>query len=197
MNLRSTRSPLLPLGLFAAGCLVASGCVIVSASTDDDHGDRSHRSAQAEDDHGPSATAIVEAKSGSGLSGSATFHELAGGVRVTLEVSGVEPGWHAVHIHETGDCSADDGKSAGGHFNPDAVDHGSPHAEVHHAGDLGNMYVREDGTGLHQIFMPGLTVSPGEKSVVGRAIIVHADADDLVSQPTGAAGGRIGCGVIR
>lgn len=186
------------LTLLLAGCIVASGCVFVSASTDDDHGTRGSAGAHEGTSEGTGnvARAVVEAKSGSELTGKATFSELEGGVIVKLTVENAAPGWHAVHIHETGDCSAADGTSAGGHFNPAGVDHGSPHAAVHHAGDLGNMEVRADGTGLHVIFMPGLTVSPGDTSVVGRAIVVHADADDLVSQPTGAAGGRIGCGVI-
>lgn len=146
---------------------------------------------------GPSASAKLEAKSGSSVSGSAHFHETKGGVLVTIDVSGAPAGWHAVHIHEKGDCSSADGKSAGGHFNPSDMQHGSPHASMHHAGDLGNMLVQADGTGHHAIFMPELSVRPGDHSVVGRGIIMHADADDLVSQPTGAAGGRIACGEIK
>ena len=152
---------------------------------------------EALDGYGAVASAVLEAKSGSQLSGWARFVERQGGVAAIVHVEGAAPGWHAVHVHEHGDCSSEDGKSAGGHFNPGATEHGSPHAPTHHAGDLGNMWVAEDGVGHHEIFMPELTVTGGAYSVVGRGLIVHAGADDLVSQPTGAAGGRIGCGVIR
>ena len=168
----------------AAGALAS--CVIVA----DNEIHASH------DMDGVSATAHVTGKSGSSLSGHATFFAQDGGVLVTLRVKDTAPGWHAVHIHQTGDCSSADGKSAGGHFNPGGDDHGSPHASEHHAGDLGNMWVDDDGDGYHAIFMPELEISDDEFGVIGRAIIVHEGADDLTSQPTGAAGGRIGCGVI-
>jgi len=162
---------------------------LLGACTSNDHG--------AGHGKGLSASAKLEAKSGSSVSGMAHFQEVKGGVLVTIDVSGAPAGWHAVHVHEKGDCSAADGTSAGGHFNPSAMDHGSPHASAHHAGDLGNMLVQADGTGHHAIFMHELSVAPGDHSVVGRGIIMHADADDLVSQPTGAAGGRIACGEIK
>lgn len=142
------------------------------------------------------AHAIIEGRSGSSLRGDAKFYAVQGGVEIHVRVKNTPPGWHAVHIHEKGDCSADDGTSAGGHFNPDGNDHGSPHAAVHHAGDLGNMWVDQDGIGHHVVFMPELSISEGTHAVRGRAMIVHAGADDLITQPTGAAGGRIGCGVI-
>ena len=145
---------------------------------------------------GPQAQASILPSSNSGVTGRALFTEGEDGTWVEVWVNGATPGKHAVHVHEVGDCSAPDGTSAGGHFNPDGVDHGGPRAGIHHAGDLGNMYVEADGSGYHRILSYDLTVRPGEHSVVGRAIIVHADADDLISQPTGNAGGRIGCGVI-
>jgi Cu-Zn family superoxide dismutase len=156
----------------------------------------------ARDDHahhgdGATAHAVIEARSGSQVAGEAWFVERAGGVQVTMTIRNASPGWHAAHVHEKGDCSAEDGSSAGGHFNPDGHPHGAPHAMEHHAGDLGNVWVEEDGTGYHVVFMPELTVAQGTHSVVGRAIIVHEKVDDLVTQPTGDAGGRIGCGVIQ
>jgi Cu-Zn family superoxide dismutase len=181
--------------LFASSCILVSSCVFVSAKTrkhDHDEEAHSHRHAGA-----LTAVAMIEGRSGSSMSGKAVFTEKAGGVLVELWVEDTPPGMHAVHVHETGDCSSEDGKSAGGHFNPGEMAHGSPHMAEHHAGDLGNMWVEEDGTGYHAIFMPVLTVAAGTHSVDGRGIIVHAGVDDLVSQPTGAAGGRIGCGVIR
>jgi len=190
MRLAKTALPLALPGSLLSAVLLA-GCVFVHA--EDTSG---NKNANASSD-GPTARARIEGKSGSSLTGTATFTEVSGGVTVELRVSNAPPGWHAAHVHEIGDCSADDGTSAGGHFNPGSTQHGSPHAPEHHAGDLGNLYVYPDGNGFHVIHMPGLSVAEGAMSVRGRSIIIHAGADDLVSQPTGAAGGRIGCGVIR
>jgi Cu-Zn family superoxide dismutase len=166
-----------------------------------DEGHDDHAAAGAHADHhrptGETAKAKIEARSDSKLSGTATFTEVEGGVLVEIVVHDTNPGWHAVHVHEKGDCSAPDGASAGGHFNPGTMGHGSPHAPEHHAGDLGNLWVDASGTGRHVILMPELTVAGGTHSVRGRAIIVHAGVDDLATQPTGNAGGRIGCGVIQ
>jgi Cu-Zn family superoxide dismutase len=177
---------------FLSFALVAAGCVFVAADSDEKHESHEKRSAK-----GPSALAKIDPRSGSNVTGIATFEEVPGGVRVRIEIQNAPPGWHAVHVHEKGDCSAPDGSSAGGHFNPAALNHGAPHAVgAHHAGDLGNMEVGEDGKGYHEILMPDLSVSSGPNSVIDRSIIIHAGVDDLVTQPTGNAGGRIGCGVI-
>jgi Cu-Zn family superoxide dismutase len=175
----------------ALSAVLLTACVFVHAEDTSKHKNASSSKSM------PTARATIESKSGSSLTGTATFTEVSGGVTVEIRISNAPPGWHAAHLHEVGDCSADDGTSAGGHFNPGGTQHGSPHAPEHHAGDLGNLYVYPDGTGLQVIHMPGLSVTAGPMSVRDRAIIIHAGADDLVSQPTGAAGGRIGCGVIR
>jgi Cu-Zn family superoxide dismutase len=183
------RTVFLPLVALAG----LSACVFVHA-TDSSSDGAKHAHASG---GGARAQARIEGRSGAQLSGTASFTEQAGGVLVEVKVSGAPPGWHAVHVHEKGDCSAADGSSAGSHFNPAAKKHGSPHAAEHHAGDLGNMWVDEKGEGRHVLLMPALAVSDGPNSVRGRAIIVHAAADDLATDPTGNAGGRIGCGVIQ
>ena len=142
------------------------------------------------------ATAKVEGRSSVALSGEATFTEVKDGVKLTLTLTGVPAGVHAVHIHEKGDCSAPDATSAGGHFNPTSVDHGAPTADPHHGGDFGNMTVGKNGKGKLTMTSKVLTVAEGANSVVGRAIIIHAKEDDMKTQPTGNAGGRIGCGVF-
>jgi Cu-Zn family superoxide dismutase len=139
----------------------------------------------------------IEAKSGSKLSGKAVLTETEGGVHVVLTLEGLEPGEHGAHVHEKGDCSAADGASAGGHFNPQSKDHGLPGAEKRHLGDLGNITIAKDGKGSLDITAPGANLKAGDAaSFVGRAIIVHAKKDDG-GQPTGNAGGRVGCGVIK
>jgi Cu-Zn family superoxide dismutase len=139
----------------------------------------------------------IEAKSGSKLKGKATFTETEGGVHVVLSVEGVKPGGdHGAHVHEKGDCSSPDGKSAGGHFNPQGNDHALPTTAKRHLGDLGNLTIGKDGKGSLDITIPGANLKAGDpNSFAGKAIIVHAKKDDG-GQPTGNAGDRIGCGVI-
>jgi Cu-Zn family superoxide dismutase len=133
---------------------------------------------------------------GSELQAAVNFTEVAGGVQVSAWVLGAEPGDHGFHLHEVGDCGASDFTSAGGHFNPTAVQHGGPQDALHHAGDWGNLVVNSVGSGALSVTTNMLSVGPGEHSVVGRAVILHGGTDDLVSQPTGDAGPRIACGVV-
>ena len=141
--------------------------------------------------------AKIEAKSGSKLTGSASFIEVDGGVKVTLSVEGVTPaGDRGAHVHEKGDCSSPDGKSAGGHFNPASNEHALPTKEKRHLGDLGNLTIGKDGKGSLEITVPGANLKAGDpNSFAGKAIIIHAKKDDG-GQPVGNAGDRIGCGVI-
>lgn len=144
-----------------------------------------------------SVDVVFEAKSGSKLAGKAVLTETEGGVHVVLTLEGIEPGEHGAHVHEKGDCSAADGASAGGHFNPQSKDHGLPGSEKRHLGDLGNIVIGKDGKGTLDITAPGANLKAGDAtSFIGRSIIVHAKKDDG-GQPTGNAGGRIGCGVIK
>lgn len=139
----------------------------------------------------------LQPKSGSSLSGNATLTETAEGVKVELTIEHASPGEHGAHVHEKGDCSAADGSSAGGHFNPSSQPHALPTTDPRHLGDLGNIEVGADGTGKIEIVAPGANLKDGDpNSFVGKAIIVHEKKDDG-GQPTGNAGGRIGCGEIK
>lgn len=117
-------------------------------------------------------------------------------MEVLVNLTGLTPGEHGLHIHEYGDCSAPDASSAGDHFNPTNEDHGSPQDEESHLGDLGNVVADENG-----VVDTTLTVSDlgfdGSNSILEKAIVVHAQADDLETDPAGASGDRVGCGVIR
>lgn len=147
---------------------------------------------------GPQASATIEPKSGSTVTGTATFTQLAaGGVRVHVHVEHAPPGMHGLHVHEKGDCSDPEAKNAGGHFNPRGMPHAGPTAVQRHAGDLGNIEVKDNGEGDLEITSDLLTVRPGPNSVVGRSIVFHEKPDDFATQPTGNSGGRLGCGVIR
>lgn len=147
---------------------------------------------------GPQAKANIESKSGSTVTGTATFTEQStGGVRVHVHVDHAPPGIHGLHIHEKGDCSDPEAKNAGGHFNPGGMPHAGPTDMKRHAGDLGNIEVKANGSGDLDVTSDLLTVKPGPNSVAGKAVVFHEKADDLTTQPTGNAGGRLGCGVIQ
>jgi len=144
------------------------------------------------------ATAQLQPTKGSKTFGEATFEEVDGKVHVVIFVQGLKPGQeHGLHIHEVGDCSSGDGMSAKGHFNP----YGKPHAHAgtaeRHAGDLPSLKAAKNGRAKVDVMLDVITVAPGPASIVGRGLIVHADADDYKTQPTGNAGARIACGVIR
>jgi len=141
------------------------------------------------------AVAVLEPTEGNQVRGTVTFTGADDGVRVVADITGLKPGEHGFHIHEHGDCSAPDGSSAGGHFNPTGMPHGGPGAAEHHVGDLGN--IKADDSGMaHLDRVYAFLDLNGTNAIVGRGLVVHSDRDDLASQPTGNAGKRVACGVI-
>lgn len=141
------------------------------------------------------AVCVLNPTEGNEVSGIVTFTETDDGIRIVANLERLTPGKHGFHIHEFGDCSRLDGKSAGGHFNPDDKKHSAPNSEERHVGDLGNLSANETGKAYYEMIDTRISFS-GPHSIIGRAIIVHAGEDDLTSQPTGAAGARVACGVI-
>jgi Cu-Zn family superoxide dismutase len=143
------------------------------------------------------AEAKLESRSGSTVTGKVTFTQHGAKVAMKVEVSGLTPGAHAIHLHDKGDCSAPDAASAGGHWNPTSEDHGKwAHTPFHH-GDIGNLVADAKGKAEMHMESELWTVGDGKPSdVVGRAVIVHAKEDDFTTQPTGNAGGRVACGVV-
>jgi len=141
------------------------------------------------------AVAVVYPTKGNRVSGAITFIQEDDGVRVIADCKNLKPGKHGFHIHELGNCNCDDGKCTGGHFNPTDKPHGGPHNEERHVGDFGNIEADKDGNGYLEFIDKDICLN-GQNSIIGRSVIIHADEDDLVSQPTGNAGARIGCGVI-
>ena len=142
----------------------------------------------------------LQAVSDSKLSGNVVFTEEDGEVSMTAIISGLSEGTHAIHIHEKGDCSAADGKSAGGHWNPTDEPHGEwGNAEGYHKGDIGNFEVDANGNGTVNFSTDEWCIGCGDekKDILGKAVIVHDGVDDYTSQPSGAAGTRVGCGVIQ
>lgn len=141
------------------------------------------------------ATATLATADGTEV-GQVTFIETPAGVQVSADLHDVTgDGVHGFHVHETGECSPPDFTSAGGHFDPEGVDHACPPTTPRHAGDLGNVAIT-GGAGLLDLTTDLLTVAPGDTSVVGKAVILHEGEDDCSTQPTGDAGGRLACGVV-
>lgn len=149
---------------------------------------------------GPTTHALANLASASGslVSGKVTLTSMPGGVHVTGVVGGLPAnGTFGFHVHEKGDCSAVDATSAGGHFNPATTTHGRVHHGAHHAGDMDNLQSDAEGVVTVNAHLAGATLGDGSATdIAGRGVIVHADPDDYVSQPTGNAGARVACGVI-
>ena len=144
----------------------------------------------------PGATAALLPTKGHEVRGAVHFTQRDGAVVVTGHLTGLTPGAHGLHIHEKGNCTASDASSAGAHYNPYNAPHAGPRSEAHHGGDLGNIIANVDGDAEFTIEVVGITVGPVGNSVIGRSVVVHADADDLVTQPAGNSGARLACGLI-
>ncbi|KAM1051991.1 hypothetical protein FF1_033501 [Malus domestica] len=139
--------------------------------------------------------------SSEGVKGTISFvQEGDGPTTVTGSVSGLKPGLHGFHVHALGDTT-NGCMSTGPHFNPAGKEHGAPEDGVRHAGDLGNITAGDDGTATFTIVDKQIPLA-GPDSIIGRAVVVHADPDDLgkggheLSKSTGNAGGRVACGII-
>jgi Cu-Zn family superoxide dismutase len=149
---------------------------------------------------GPAAIARVGAKNGSNVSGSIIFEKYKDKIKMSATISGIGQGPVAIHIHEKGDCGSEDGASAGGHWNPTGSEHGRWGEEPFHSGDIGNIKTDQFGKGSMEFVDKEKRWTIGGSdttNILGRAIIIHLGSDDMKSQPSGAAGSRIGCGVIQ
>ena len=143
---------------------------------------------------GASAVAMLHTGIGAEV-GRATATEVAGGIRYTLDIRGLPAGTHGAHVHTAGRCDGPDFASAGGHWNPTAMKHGTMNPQGPHEGDLPNLIVGADGRGTLGVTVPGATMA-GLLDADGSAIVVHAGPDDLKTDPSGNSGGRIACGVF-
>ena len=141
----------------------------------------------------------LSSASGSLVSGTLGVMAMGDGLHLTGEIGGLTPnGTHAIHIHEKGDCSAADASSAGGHFNPHGNPHGRAGQGAHHGGDMDNIVADAEGVARVDVHALGVVLGGGAPNdALGKAVIVHAGADDYTSQPSGDAGNRVACGIIR
>jgi superoxide dismutase, Cu-Zn family len=188
----NTHNALISASLLA-GLAVFSACA-TAQDTGPSHDDTKHVNAWKAVTKG---ICVIRPTDGNTASGIVRFTQVGDSVKIEAEISGLTPGAkHGFHIHQYGDVSLGNGKSAGGHYNPGGHDHAGPDKKVRHAGDLGNVTADAKGNAKLSLTLDNLSVAGMTNPVVGRGMIVHAGTDDLKSQPTGAAGARIGYGVI-
>ena len=135
------------------------------------------------------AICVMTPTEGYEVKGLITFTQTDDGILIEADIEGLSEGNHGFHIHEWGDISKSDGTSAGGHFNPDNSEHAGPGDAIRHAGDLGNITADENAK-AHYRQIDSLISFTGKNNIIGRSVIIHVGEDDLVSQPTGDAGGR-------
>lgn len=172
-----------------SGGLIA--CLLLASAIGADKARKQHKH-----DHEPSPTkdavCVLVPMKNSGVSGTLLLKQEGDTVLITGQVAGLKPGEHGFHIHTYGDLRSDDGSSAGGHYAPDGHEHGGLESAEHHAGDLGNITAGDDGVAKVDVKSSDLHLH----FIIGRSMVVHADTDDLKSQPAGNSGPRIAVGVI-
>lgn len=139
--------------------------------------------------------AVLSPKSGSSVKGIVTFIKVSDGIKVIAEIEGLTPGQHGFHIHEFGDCSDPEGKSAGEHFNPEKMPHSGHDSEKRHVGDFGNILADNSGKAKFELIDKKISFE-GTNSIIGKSVIVHVNPDDLTTQPSGNSGKRLACGLI-
>lgn len=183
------------LGL--AACATTTGETASTTSTAPTAQSTAGRMATASTVH--NAKVNLSAASGSLVSGTLEVMAMGDGLHLTGEIGGLTPNsTHAIHIHEKGDCSAADATSAGGHFNPHGNRHGRVGHGAHHGGDMDNIVANAEGVARVDAHAQGVVLGGGAPNdALGKAVIVHGGADDYTSQPTGDAGNRVACGIIR
>lgn len=190
----------LSLTILCSAALIFTSCKNENKNADERDLDtiESQDSTDATTEEPKELTINIEPRSNSNISGEAVFTEEDGEVTLIATVSGLTEGQHAIHIHEKADCSAEDGTSAGGHWNPTMEDHGKWGEGEYHRGDIGNFAVDADGNGSITFTTDEWCIGceDPKKDIVGKSIMIHEGVDDFTSQPAGNAGARVGCGEI-
>lgn len=197
------------LGIFFSAALILTGCRDESTTAEERVEEQTNMTQsdtaagnqvyENQMEEGQEIRVQIEPKSGSNVSGTAVFREENGEVTMEVELSGLTEGTHAIHLHENADCSAEDGTSAGGHWNPTFEDHGEwGDEDGYHRGDIGNFEADSDGNATINFSTDQWCIGCDDntKNIVGTAVIVHDGVDDYTSQPSGDAGTRIACGEV-
>lgn len=183
--------------IYAGGLLMSAGLALCGCDVGAQKTTQSANNTNDSTASSKQAVTVIHATAGNRVSGKVQFDEAADGkLKVIADLEGLLPNQqHGFHIHQFGDCTAADGASAGDHYNPAGTPHGLPATQPRHAGDLGNLQADASGKAHYEITVDTISVAGSKPPIVGRAVIVHEKAD-TGAQPTGAAGSRLGCGVI-
>lgn len=177
--------------------LMVSAIALASSSTSIAAAEHAHTHTATKGTKIIKAIAVLTPTAESQVRGVVTFTAEGKAVHLLADLEGLAPGSkHGFHLHEFGDCSAPDATSAGGHFNPTGAPHGAPSDAKHHGGDFGNIEADAEGKAHLDLVLADVSLSEGPHSIMGRGVIVHAQEDDLKTQPTGNAGQRSACGVV-
>ena len=186
-----------PLALSLAACLLVASLATAVAQPAPPQGGHKPGAHGAPPAPMPAskAVAVLMPAAGGAVRGTVTFEQVPGGVKIVADLSGLAPGKHGFHIHEFGDLSAADFTSAGSHYMAPGEAHGAPGEGKSHRGDLGNLVANADGKAHLEWLSPHFSLN-GPGGILGRSVVVHAEEDDLSTQPTGNSGARIACGVI-
>lgn len=190
------------LGILFSAAIIFSSCRDENQTAEDrveEHTNMTQMDTMDEQNESQEVRVEIESKSGSNVTGTAVFTQDNGEVTMMAELSGLTEGTHAIHLHESADCSADDGTSAGGHWNPTFEDHGEwGDEDGYHKGDIGNFEADADGNATIEFSTDEWCIGCDDdtKNIIGTAVIVHDGVDDYTSQPSGAAGTRIACGEV-
>ena len=193
------------LAILLSAVITFSACKNENQSAEDrveEQTEETQSSKESEDSSEDSKQMEVafEPKSDSNLSGNVVFIQDGKEVTMTATINGLKEGMHAIHLHESADCSAKDGSSAGGHWNPTFEDHGKwGSAKGYHRGDIGNFKVDAEGKGTVTFTTDQWCIDCDDekKNIVGKSVIIHDGVDDFTSQPAGNAGNRVGCATIK
>jgi Cu-Zn family superoxide dismutase len=179
--------------------LTAFVCLLLVAACGDAHDHANGSEATGGGDAWPGvdrAVCVLTSTDGNAARGTIRFTKVEGGVQIVGSIEGLVPNQkHAIHIHQYGDITGGDGKTTGGHYNPEGHDHALPDSEMRHAGDFGNLEADAKGVAKLELTVTNITIAGPKNPIVGRGMIVHAKPDDG-GQPTGNAGARIAHGVI-
>jgi len=184
--------------VFAIACKTDKKEVDANAETPVDNSE-TKKITDPSDNDGKEIWVALNSKSGSNVTGNVIFEQNGNLVTMVAALSGLDAGMHAIHLHAKSDCSSDDGKSTGGHWNPTAQPHGEwGSSNGYHKGDIGNVTASEDGRATKTIVTDEWCIGCGDenKDILGKAVIVHQGIDDFTSQPSGAAGTRVSCGGV-
>lgn len=181
--------------LFCAALTLCAGC---GQSADESRADAEIAAGPVAPPADPMVHIALAPTAGNAVSGMLMLTERANGVALSGSVSGLKADSEAaIHVHEIGDCSAPDASSAGEHFNPTTQPHGNPAGDAHHLGDIPNLKANNEGVAQIDVTVDELALTgPENRSVANRAIVIHALPDDYKTQPSGASGARVACGVI-